>query len=119
MFKTTKIAAAAVLMASSMACVSLASAADDVMFSTGGYARGGQGLRTMKVMKAMDKDGDHMLSQDEFMKMHESMFTRMDKNRDGMISTDEWTDKHASGARGSDGSKDHGSDDRDGGKTRR
>lgn len=93
MFKMTRIATAVALMTSSMACVSLASAADDVMFSTGGYARGGQGLRTMKVMKAMDKDGDKMVSKAEFMKMHEAMFEKMDKNKDGMISTDEWLDK--------------------------
>ncbi len=93
MLKKTRMAAAAALMASSFAGISIASAADDVMFSTGGYARGGKGLRTMKVMKAMDKDGDKMVSKDEFMKMHEAMFTKMDKDRDGMISTEEWIDK--------------------------
>ncbi|MBA2350263.1 MAG: hypothetical protein ACR2FI_00650 [Burkholderiales bacterium] len=117
MLKMTGIATAVALMASSLAYVSLAGAADDPMFSTGGYARGGQGLRTMKMMKVMDGDGDHMVSQDEFMKMHEGVFTKMDKNKDGMLSVDEWTDKHVSNARGSDGSKDHGSDNRGGGRS--
>ncbi|MBC7945993.1 MAG: hypothetical protein H7X91_12195 [Burkholderiales bacterium] len=93
MFKLTRMAAVIAVMASSMACVSVASAADDVMLSTGGYARGGKGLRTEKVMKTMDKDGDHMVSKDEFTKMHEAMFAKMDKNKDGMISTEEWLDK--------------------------
>lgn len=93
MFKMTRIAATVALMASSMACVSLASAADDVMFSTGGYARGGEGLRTMKVMKVMDKDSDKRVSKDEFIEMHEATFDKMDKNQDGMISTEEWMGK--------------------------
>lgn len=93
MFKITRIAATVAVMASSMACVSLASAADDVMFSTGGYARGGEGLRTMKVMKAIDKDSDKMVSKEEFITMHEATFDKMDKNQDGMISAEEWAGK--------------------------
>lgn len=91
MFKSTLIATTVALMAS--VCVSQAGAADDVMFSTGGYARGGEGLRTMKVMKAMDKDSDKMVSKDEFIEMHEATFDKMDKDHDGMISAEEWGGK--------------------------
>ncbi len=93
MFKMTRIAAKVAVLASSLACVSLASAAEDVMFSTGGYARGGEGLRTMKVMKAIDKDSDKMVSKEEFITMHEATFDKMDKNQDGMLSAEEWAGK--------------------------
>ena len=37
-------------------------------------------------MKMMDTDGDGMISKDEFMKMHESMYDGMKKNSSGMVS---------------------------------
>jgi Ca2+-binding EF-hand superfamily protein len=72
---------------------SLAVQAAEVTFATGGYARGGQGMRTMKMMTAMDTNKDHMLSKEEFMKYNEKLFGMMDKNKDGMISVDEWLEK--------------------------
>jgi hypothetical protein len=73
--------------------ISLAIAQDGVMFSTGGYARAGQGMRTEKVMKAMDKDSDKRISKDEFMKAYEAMFAKMDKDSDGMLSGEEFIGK--------------------------
>lgn len=70
-----------------------ATAAEDVSFATGGYARGGTGMRTMKVMKMMDASKDQQVSKDEFMGYYEKVFTMMDKNKDGMLSTDEWLEK--------------------------
>lgn len=70
-----------------------ASYADDVSFATGGYARGGQAMRTMKVMEMLDTSKDHQLSKDEFMGYYGKVFTMMDKNKDGMLSVDEWLDK--------------------------
>jgi hypothetical protein len=70
-----------------------ATAADDVQFATGGYARGGQGMRTMKVMTMLDSSKDHQVSKDEFMGYYDKVFAMMDKNKDGMISESEWLDK--------------------------
>jgi hypothetical protein len=72
---------------------SLGAQAAETTFATGGYARGGEGMRTMKMMTAMDTDKDHMLSRDEFMKYNTKLFEMMDKNKDGMISQDEWLEK--------------------------
>jgi hypothetical protein len=70
-----------------------ASYANEVSFATGGYARGGQAMRTMKVMTMLDTSKDHQVSKDEFMGYYEKVFTMMDKDRDGMISEAEWLDK--------------------------
>jgi hypothetical protein len=64
-----------------------------VTFGTGGYARGGEGMRTMKMMKAMDKDADHKVTKQEFMAHHDKIFAMMDKNKDGKLSADEWLEK--------------------------
>jgi Ca2+-binding EF-hand superfamily protein len=64
-----------------------------VSFGTGGYARGGEGMRTMKMMKAMDKDADHKVTKQEFMAYHDKIFAMMDKNKDGKLSADEWLEK--------------------------
>lgn len=68
-------------------------AAEAQSFATGGYARGGEGMRTMKMMNAMDADKDHMISKAEFIAYNEKLFAMMDKNKDGMVSADEWLDK--------------------------
>jgi hypothetical protein len=39
----------------------------------------------MMNMKAMDKDGDGMISKTEFMGYHEMMFDKMKKNSQGMV----------------------------------
>lgn len=45
---------------------------------------------TMKMMKMMDKDGDHTVSKEEFMKHMETMFAMMDKNHDGKLDVKEF-----------------------------
>ena len=43
----------------------------------------GKGM--MMDMKKMDANGDGMISKEEFMKYHESMYDGMKKNKDGMV----------------------------------
>jgi len=38
-----------------------------------------------KEMKAMDANGDGMISKSEFMKYHEAMWAKMKKNKNGMV----------------------------------
>lgn len=45
---------------------------------------------TMKMMKMMDKDGDHTVTKEEFMKHMEKMFDMMDKNKDGKLDVKEF-----------------------------
>jgi hypothetical protein len=45
--------------------------------ATGGFS---SQLRTLKMMKAMDSDGDHKVTKDEFLKYHEAVFMAMSKS---------------------------------------
>lgn len=47
-------------------------------------------FRTEKMMKMIDKSGDHMVSKEEYMKHMEAMFDMMDKNHDGMLDKKEF-----------------------------
>jgi len=48
-----------------------------ISIATGGFS---SQLRTMKMMKAMDTDGDHKVTKDEFLKYHEGVFMAMSKS---------------------------------------
>ncbi|HEY8085193.1 MAG TPA: EF-hand domain-containing protein [Methylophilaceae bacterium] len=50
-----------------------------ISIATGGFS---SQLRTMKMMKAMDTDGDHKITKDEFLKYHEAVFMSMSKSGD-------------------------------------
>ncbi|HSH98605.1 MAG: EF-hand domain-containing protein [Methylophilaceae bacterium] len=63
---------------------------ETISIATGGYSRQ---LRTMKMMKIIDTDGDHTVSKDEFLKYNETIFTAMDKSADGQIDPQEWLAK--------------------------
>lgn len=58
-----------------------------VDIATGGYSRE---LRSMTMMKAMDTDGDHKVTKDEFINFHQTIFTAMDKKGTKMIDPQEW-----------------------------
>ena len=66
---------------------------EKVGIATGGYSRE---LRTMPMMKAMDTDGDHLVTKDEFIKFHENIFTSMDKSSDKMLDPQEWLARQTS-----------------------
>jgi Ca2+-binding EF-hand superfamily protein len=61
-----------------------------VSLATGGYSRE---LRTMKMMKAMDTDGDHLVTKDEFVKYHQAIFEAMDKKGNKQVNPQEWLAK--------------------------
>jgi len=62
--------------------------------ATGGYS---SELRRMKMMKAMDTDGDHKVTRDEFIGFHDTLFAAMDKKGDGQITAQEWAGNILSG----------------------
>lgn len=47
------------------------------------------GQRGQGMFKAMDKDGDGKVSEQEFMDAHRMRFERMDANKDGFLTNDE------------------------------
>lgn len=58
--------------------------------ATGGYSTQ---LRTLKMMGAMDTNGDHKVTKDEFIKFQEATFAAMDKKGDGMVDAQNWLRK--------------------------
>lgn len=58
--------------------------------ATGGYTRE---LRTMKMMKMMDTDGDHLVTREEFLNHHRAIFNKLDTSADQQIDAQEWVAK--------------------------
>ena len=58
--------------------------------TTGGFARE---LRSMKMMRLMDADGDHKVTRDEFLNHHRAVFAKLDTSSDQEISATEWSMK--------------------------
>ena len=61
--------------------------AGDAMLSTGGYDRQ---LHTMSMMKMLDADGNHMVTNAEFDDFYGKLFDELDTDRDGSVDTKEW-----------------------------
>ena len=55
--------------------------------TTGGYSRE---LRSMKMMRLMDSDGDKKVTRDEFLNHHRAVFAKLDTSSDQEISATEW-----------------------------
>ena len=55
-----------------------------------GYAHAGKGMRTMKMMHAMDKDKDGKVTKEEFMAYHEMIWEKMDKGHKGYMMEEDW-----------------------------
>ena len=64
--------------------------------TTGGYARE---LRSLKMMKVMDTDKDHIVTRAEFLAYHKEVFGLQDKSGDQEIDAQEWVAKIVGGAR--------------------
>ncbi len=59
--------------------------------ATGGYSRE---LRSVKMMGAMDADGDHKVTKEEFINFHKAVFKTLDKTDDQQLDPQEWLAKH-------------------------
>lgn len=62
-------------------------ASAEAMVSTGGYNRE---IQTMGMMKMIDTNGDHMVSQEEFTRYYGDLFDMLDSNKDGVLDAKEW-----------------------------
>ena len=58
--------------------------------TTGGFSRE---LRSMKMMRLMDTDGDHKVTREEFLNHHRAVFAKLDSSSDQEISATEWSMK--------------------------
>jgi hypothetical protein len=58
--------------------------------ATGGYTRE---LRSMKMMKMMDTDADHLVTREEFLNHHRAIFNKMDTSTDKQLDAQEWVAK--------------------------
>ncbi len=58
------------------------------MLETGGYNRE---LRTMGMMKAIDANGDHKVTHDEYIDYYKVVFDEMDTSHNNFIDGKEWT----------------------------
>jgi len=64
---------------------SLSGCAQDSMMRQGSM-QGGAGMKGGMDMKMLDTNNDAMISKEEFMKHHESMYDKMKKDSNGMVS---------------------------------
>lgn len=58
--------------------------------ATGGYTRE---LRSMKMMKMMDSNADHLVTREEFLNHHRAIFNKLDTTSDQQIDAQEWVAK--------------------------
>ena len=58
--------------------------------TTGGFTRE---LRSMKMMRLMDSDGDHKVTRDEFLNHHRAVFAKLDASTDQQLDATEWAMK--------------------------
>jgi EF hand len=62
----------------------------DASLTTGGYA---VAMHKMELMKMLDSDGDHMVTNAEYTSFYEDAFSKIDKNSDGSLDAKEWIGK--------------------------
>jgi Ca2+-binding EF-hand superfamily protein len=71
----------------SLTAFSLPTFAGDVSLGTGGYNRA---MHDMALMKMIDSNGDHMVTNAEYTSFYEDAFNKLDKNSDGSLDEKEW-----------------------------
>ena len=59
----------------------------EAMLSTGGYSRE---MHKKDMMKMIDANGDHMVSQEEYTKYYENLFNELNKDADDSLDEKEW-----------------------------
>ena len=74
------------LSAAALLFAGLSGCAQDGMMMKQGSMQAGGGMKGGMDMKMMDSDNDGMISKQEFMKHHESMYDKMKKSSNGMVS---------------------------------
>lgn len=93
MLKSVGMALLAAVVMASFSSVSFAATGQmDIqkLWEGSGYANAGKGMRTMKMMKMMDTDGDHKVTKEEFMAYHQMIWEKMDKNHKGYMMEEDW-----------------------------
>ncbi len=70
-------------------------AKDGMPMKEGMAPKEGMGMKMGMNMKAMDVNGDGMISKEEFMKHHEAMFDAMKKGSNGMVSLKDMEAMHS------------------------
>ena len=93
MLKSVGMALLAAMIMASFASVSFAGTGQmDIqkLWEGSGYATPGKGMRTMKMMKMMDADGDHKVTKEEFMAYHQMIWEKMDKKGKGYLMEEDW-----------------------------
>lgn len=96
MLKSVGMALLAAMIMASFASVSFAGTGQmDIqkLWEGSGYATPGKGMRTMKMMKMMDTDGDHKVTKEEFMAFHEMIWEHMDTKHKGYVVEEDWITK--------------------------
>ena len=68
---------------------------DGMPMKDGMAPKDGTGMKMGMDMKAMDANGDGMISKEEFMKHHEALFDKMKKGSNGMVSLKDMEAMHA------------------------
>ena len=93
MLKSVGMALLAAMVMASFASVSFAGTGQmDIqkLWQSSGYATPGKGMRTMKMMHAMDSNNDGKVTKEEFMAYHEMIWKKMDKSGKGYMMEEDW-----------------------------
>lgn len=79
---------------SALLAASLSGCAHDGMMMRHASMQGGAGMKGGMDMKMMDTNNDGMISKQEFMKHHESMYDKMKKDSNGIVSLKDMQTMH-------------------------
>lgn len=89
----TPIKAVIALVLGTLLTTPLTSLAQTAELVTGGYSRE---FQTMDMMKRLDADGNHQVSEQEFTQFHTAVFNALDRNHNDQLDSSEWTGTQSS-----------------------